>query len=811
MTFDYDKLSKEELIKELKRLLTENENLLSIINSKTAGSAGYYDEVSLKPLFDAMDAIETAVYVADMETYEILAGNKYLKRFWGEDIVGKKCYLTLQRGQKGPCPFCTNDKLLNDKGEPNPPYVWLFKNTITGSYYQCVDFAIPWKNGKYVRFEIALNIDKLVSAQKERDTQAEFIKTLIDNIPQAVFWKDKDGVFLGCNKQFALDANCKSPEEIIGKTDYDLPWTREESDMFRKIDKMVMESGRAWLNFEESHTRAGGDKRYLVVSKVPLRDNEGNIIGVLGTYSDITPIKTAMEIVKKNEQLLNSILETYPVGVVQVKDRIIEWCNEEFCKIVGYSREELIGLPTRIFYSSEDEYERIGKVIYGGFSSGKEKVLIETQWKSKSGELVDVRIIAKLKDRNDIGAGIVASVIDIREEKKWEEEKKRTEERLNQLQRIQSLETLAGGVAHDFNNILMAMIGSAELALQELSESSPIRAYLQDLITAGKRGAELANQMLIYAGKRKFVSGKISLNSLIMDMEKLLRAVISKKIVLKIELAQNIPIILGDPTQISQIVMNLVINASEAIGERSGIIIIRTGAVVCSKDYVETMFLPGEIEEGLYVTLEISDNGCGMDSNTMKRIFEPFFTTKFTGRGLGLASVLGIVRSHRGGIKVYSEVGKGTTFKVFLPAVEWTDEKETTFVETLEGKKWKGSGKVLLAEDEEVISALTQRMLEHLGFEVLVARNGREALDLFNKHRDELKFALIDLTMPHKSGIEVCKEIKSIQPDFPIILTSGYPEDEYTEQISSLKISGYLQKPFRFDSLRELVKELVSM
>ncbi len=678
----YEELSKEQLIEELKKWVTEVNRLSLLVNAIPEGEKRWYDEFALKPLFDAMDAIDSGVYVADMDTYELLAGNEYIRRAVVEEFLGKKCYLTLQQGQSEPCPFCTNDKLLNENGEPNPPYVWLFQNTRTGIFFQCIDFAIPWKNGRYVRFEVAINVNKLVSLQREKDTQAEFIRTLINNIPQAVFWKDRDGVFLGCNQQFAKDAGFNSPEEIIGKTDYDLPWTREESDLFRQIDKKIIETGEGWLNFEESHTRRGGEKKYLVVSKVPLRDSEGKIIGILGTYSDITPIKAAMDIVKKNEQLLNSILETYPVGVMLVKDRVIEWCNEELCRILGCSKEELVGRPTRVFYFTEEEYERVGREIYGKLSMGEEKAVVETRWKNKQGEAVDLRIIAKLREKGDLGGGIVASVTDIKQEKEVEEEKRRMQDRLYNLQRLQSLETLAGGVAHDFNNILMAMIGSAELALQEKGISATTRSYLQDLIEAGKKGAELANQMLIYAGKRKFATGKVEINKVIKEMEKLLRSVVSKKIVIKIELSDNIPMILGDAVPISQVIMNLVMNANEAIGERSGLIVIRTGAVVCDRRYLDTVFLPGEMKEGLYVTLEVSDNGCGMDSETLKRIFEPFFTTKFTGRGLGLASVMGIVRSHNGGIKVYSELGKGTIFKIFLPAVEWTEDSVYKFCET---------------------------------------------------------------------------------------------------------------------------------
>ncbi len=224
---DFFKKTKEELVEELLYWKNQAEGIKGVL---LGGKKKYYTLADLQPLFHSMSSIDTLVYVADMETYEILAANEYSRKVFGDDIVGKKCFEILQLGQTQPCPFCTNDKLLNEKGEPNPPYIWVFQNTRTGSYFQCIDFAIPWENGKMVRIEVALNIDRIVSIQKERDTQVSLIRTIGENIPQAVFWKNREGVFLGCNLQFAKDANCSSPEEVVGKTDYDLPWTKEESD-----------------------------------------------------------------------------------------------------------------------------------------------------------------------------------------------------------------------------------------------------------------------------------------------------------------------------------------------------------------------------------------------------------------------------------------------------------------------------------------------------------------------------------------------------------------------------------------------------
>ncbi|HOK08987.1 MAG TPA: PAS domain S-box protein [Candidatus Hydrogenedens sp.] len=798
------KKTKKELIEEIQQWEERLEQLKKEIEINKSGKS-FYTPSDLLPLFNSMSAIETAVYVADMQTYELLAVNEYIERVWGKGILGKKCYETLQVGQTTPCSFCTNDRLLNEKGEPNPPYVWVFQNTRTGSFFQCVDFAIPWENGKMVRLEVALNIDQFVKLQRERDTQTEILMTVIKNIPQAVFWKDKNGVFLGCNQQFALDANCDSPSDVIGKTDYDLPWTKEESESFRRMDKEIIETGVPSLLFEESQTRANGMIRYLLVSKAPLKDSEGNIIGVLGTYSDITELKKAHEILQKNEQLLNSLMQTAPFGVICVKNRIIEWCNERMEQIFGYSRDELIGKSTREYYESEEEYLRVGDIIYNNLV-GNEMVWTETRWKTKDGSYIDVRINVALKDSEKPDEGVVCGILDITEQKKREEQEKQMLERMYHIQRIQSLEVLSGGVAHDFNNILMAIIGSAELAMHEIPEISPAQHYLQEIVNASKKGAELATQMLSYAGKRKLVARKININNLVNEMTQILKATISRKAILKLDLAEEIPMIEGDATQISQIIMNLVVNASEAMGNKSGVIVLRTGARICEQQYLDTLFLPNELKEGLYVVLEVVDTGCGMDEEAKIHLFEPFYTTKFTGRGLGMATVLGIVRNHKGGIKVYSEEGKGTTIKIFLPAIEWEAERQTVF--TTDSKEWRGSGKVLLAEDDETICALTQRMLQYLGFEVFVAVDGREAVQIFEQNRDSISAVILDMTMPHMDGIEACLAIRKISESVPIILTSGHPQDELNKKINQSCISGYLQKPYRFEELKTVLMNI---
>jgi len=402
----------------------------------------------------------------------------------------------------------------------------------------------------------------------------------------------------------------------------------------------------------------------------------------------------------------------------------------------------------------------------------------------------------------------VRACIDITERKRAEEERLQLERQFQQSQRLESLGVLAGGIAHDFNNMLMAVLGYADLALADLPLASPARESVKEIARASHRAAELCRQMLAYSGRGRFVVEAIDLHDLIDSMVHLLSSSISKKILLNLNLEKNLPPIMGDASQIDQVIMNLVINASEAIGERSGVITISTGAMECSREYLRETYLDEGLAEGLYVTLEVSDTGMGMDKETQSHLFDPFFTTKFTGRGLGLAAVLGIVRGHKGAIKVYSEERKGTTFKLLFLAAESERPIEKTKGEGI--LSWKGSGTILLVDDEETIRALGRRMLERLGFQVLTATDGREALDVYRQHGDEIVLVLLDLTMPHMNGEEAYRELRRMDPAVKVLMSSGYTENDITSRFAGKGLAGFIQKPYTlallWDGLRAVLE-----
>ena len=400
---------------------------------------------------------------------------------------------------------------------------------------------------------------------------------------------------------------------------------------------------------------------------------------------------------------------------------------------------------------------------------------------------------------------VLMSCRDVSDLKRAEEERKNMEAQIQHAQKLESLGVLAGGIAHDFNNLLMGILGNADMALTELPLHSSVRPYLDDVITSSQRAAELCRQMLAYSGKGRFVVQPVNLSVVVEEMAHLLEVSISKKAILRYDFAKSISYVQADATQIRQVVMNLITNASDAIGDKSGIITIATGAMECDRDYLRSTFLDDTLDEGIYVYIEVSDTGCGMDEATQNRLFEPFFTTKFTGRGLGMSATLGIVRGHKGAIKCYSEVGRGTTFKILFPVYDADISPHDTSTQTM--LETHGSGTILVVDDEETIRAIARKMLEQAGYEVLTASDGKKGVELFELHKDDISLVLLDMTMPHMSGPQVYEEMIKLQPGIKVILSSGYSKEEVTSHFDGL--SGFIQKPYLGSELLSIVRQVL--
>ena len=387
-----------------------------------------------------------------------------------------------------------------------------------------------------------------------------------------------------------------------------------------------------------------------------------------------------------------------------------------------------------------------------------------------------------------------------------EEERLAFERRMQQTQKLESLGVLAGGIAHDFNNLLLVILGNADLALAKSPAESPVREYIRNIDTAAQRAATLANQMLAYSGKGRFLIEPIDLSRLVEELGSLFASVISERSVVRYRLAADLPPVQADATQLRQVVMNLIANASDALGDREGVISIATGvSEISSSGAVARSSVP-PLPRGTYVFLEVSDSGEGMDQATQARIFDPFYTTKQTGRGLGLASALGIVRGHRGEIRVASDPGRGTTFTVLLPAA--ADRLPAGAVAPVaadlpapEPRPADDRRTILLVDDDESVLETTRAMLEESGFVVVTAVDGAEAVDIFRDQAARLSAVVLDMNMPHMDGAAAFREMHGIAPGVPVILTSGLDEQEAVSEFTGAGLAGFIQKPFRISAL----------
>jgi PAS domain S-box-containing protein len=397
---------------------------------------------------------------------------------------------------------------------------------------------------------------------------------------------------------------------------------------------------------------------------------------------------------------------------------------------------------------------------------------------------------------------------DISERKEAQSQQAKLEAQMRQTQKLESLGVLAGGIAHDFKNLLVPILGNARLARNELASDSPVLPFVERIATAAVRTSELTNQLLAYAGRGTLSTRLLDVCELLREMGDLLHTAISPRIELRYDLPDSLPLIEADPVQLRQVVLNLIINAAEAIGDRPGVVTIGAGTIEIDRACERETWLGSELPGGAYVHLEIRDDGCGMDEDTRSKIFDPFFTTKFTGRGLGLAALLGIVRAHCGAVRVESEPGRGTRFRLLFPCVPGAAaavEKPAACP-----LAWRGSGTVLVGDDEAAVREFLGHVLRKCGLSVIMADDGREAVKLFREHAPEISAVLLDVTMPGLGGVEAFVEIRKIRPDARIILSSGYSEAEIAARFRGGEIDGFLQKPYEPEALIQKLSELLT-
>jgi PAS domain S-box-containing protein len=506
---------------------------------------------------------------------------------------------------------------------------------------------------------------------------------------------------------------------------------------------------------------------------------------------------------------LQSVIDSLPVYVWSAslgKDGSFEsrYQSQAVEQITGLSTQYLEGRRDRWAEAVVPEDRTKAEASIAALMSGRvDHVSTEYRIARPDGEIRYVRDrIRKVKTEG--GDRFDGLLIDYTEQQEAVDERLRLEARFQHTQKLESLGVLAGGIAHDFNNLLVAILGHARLGRDELPPDSPVRKSIGRIETAAQRAADLCKQMLAYAGMGSFVIEPTDLKVVVEEMHELLRASIPATITLRTLPTVALPAVEADASQLRQVVLNLITNAAESIGDRPGHIELQIETQEYDRESLDRAQFGDQLAPGRYVTLRVTDDGEGMDEETRRRLFEPFFTTKFKGRGLGLAAVLGIVRSHRGALLIESESGQGAAISIILPALDGPIILDESIVDEVE--PWRGSGTVLLVEDDEAAREVGNLILTRAGFKVLEARDGMEAIDLFSLYANEVRCVVLDLTMPRMDGEEAQRKLREIRPDVPVILCSGYPEHDAVLRFAGLGLAGFLQKPYLPQHMIERVR-----
>jgi PAS domain S-box-containing protein len=488
------------------------------------------------------------------------------------------------------------------------------------------------------------------------------------------------------------------------------------------------------------------------------------------------------------------------VGIADLHGKVL-YINPAGRKMVGLARDAVLDTMSFADFHDSETCQRLAEDI---IPKTIEQGIYEEQFDfiDRNGDSIPTACtIMSLPDEQGLPDRTAVIARDLRDEIALQRQ-------VEHGQRLESLGVLAGGIAHDFNNILTAILGNAALAELKIDQPQETAKYLHSIVKSSERAASLCKQMLAYSGKGKFIVKPLNLSNMVEDITKLLKVSIARNVTIDIKLAEQLPAVDIDESQIQQVIMNLVINASDAIGDSDGTITIETGVMHTDHSSWRTSFMQDDMPQGHYVFLEVTDDGCGMDEKVLLHIFDPFFTTKFTGRGLGLSAVLGIIRGHQGTLKVDSKPGFGTSFRMLLPISQQAvmiDELSTDGDE----KAWHSNGTILIIDDEDAILEIASIMIEEIGLKAMTAKDGIKGVETYRKYQSEIIAVLLDMTMPKMDGQECFRQLYEINNEVIVILSSGYNEQDAISNFTHKGLAGFIQKPYRIEALEQVIRAAI--
>jgi PAS domain S-box-containing protein len=623
-------------------------------------------------------------------------------------------------------------------------------------------------------------------------------RTLFENATVGLYRTTADGRILMANPALVNLLKYDSFEELSRRN---LEEDGFEPDYPRaSFQKLLAERGIV-TGIEAKWTRRDGSIVYVRESARAVRADDGSVLYYDGIVEDFTQRKRAEDALRESEERFRNIADTCPVIIwYSDADRQTTFLSKQAAIFTGLEIDKLLGSGW-VRFVHPDDLARVNSARASAVS-GHSSYQIEFRILRYDGEYRWTLDTAIPRFVGGVFAGHTGIVVDITD-------LKRSQERALASQKLESLGVLASGIAHDFNNMLGSILSLSELALTEIRDGSPAAEGLEDIKNVAMQAAEIVRQLLAYAGEDDTAFESVDLSRLVDEMLQLLKVTISKKSTLRAELDEHLPPVQANPAQIRRVVMNLITNASEAIGEHGGVIAVRTGLVRRERG------LPGENQmetaDRDYVQLQVGDTGCGMSEDVRARIFDPFFTTKFAGRGLGLAAVQGIIRAHGGMVRVVSASGEGTLFEIMLPCN--TDRASGDDEAVLRNSVVQDDsvcGNILFVEDEAALRTPASKMLRMKGFSVVEAADGRAAVEFFRANHTEINVVLLDLTLPGMGGSDVLAEVRRIRPDIRVILTTAYSKETAVDTVDGLGDWAFIRKPYAIADLARLIRDVVT-
>ena len=720
--------------------------------------------------------------------YHVPFANRFFQDRFGESH-GRRCFEYLF-GRSEPCEICETYKVLKTMA----PHEWEWTGP-DGRNYNVFDFPFTDTDGSTLILEMGVDITERKRAEEQLKAASWYAKSLIEASLDPLVTISRDGKIMDVNRTTELVTGVHR-EQLIG-SDFSDYFT--EPEKAKKGYEEVFSKGFV-TDYPLAIRNISGKVTEVLYNATVYKNEHGEVQGVFAAARDITKRKQAEDLLREREALLRTVFETLPVGVwiTDKQGRIIRgnpaghhiWAGARYVGMdqFGEYKGWWVDTGKRI---EPEEWAAARAVLKEETSINEE---IEIECFDGSHKIILNSAVPIRDERQEIlGAFIVNQDIT---------ERKRAEKTLRQMQKMEALGTLAGGIAHDFNNILMPIVINTELAILDTPENSPISNYLKLVREAANRGKDLIKQIITFSRQKEQVKAPIEIGPVIEEVLKFLRASIPRNIDIREHIKVPASMVVADPTQIHQVLMNLCSNAAYAMREKEGILDISLTPVEVDAEMVNRHL---NLTPGPYLRLTVADTGHGMDKQIMERIFDPFFTTKKAGEGtgMGLAVVHGIVKSHGGAITIYSEVGKGSTFNVFLPMGKEELKTKIARSETITT----GNERILLIDDEEIQIRSVQPMLERLGYRVIAKTDAVEALDIFRLQPNEFDLVITDQTMPHMMGRELAEELLRIRPDIPIILCTGFSEVIHEEEAKSMGIREFIMKPFSLNEMAGIIRK----